>query len=152
MRPLVYARGYSNCHGFSSSPHDIAKGLVNMPVTKCKFTVILELEEDGGYSVHCPALPGCVSQGNDRPTTLENIREAIKLVWKTLPNGQKTEVVRKVMGVLDDKQSVPPYKESPEVIAEEIRHILAGRQEDGLPFGGVSTETVEVELPIQVSA
>ena len=123
-----------------------------MPVAKRKFTVILELEEDGGYSVHCPALPGCVSQGNDRQTALENIRQAIRLVCKTLQTGQKTEDGRNLKETLDKQESVPPYKESPEVIAEEICHILAGRQEDGLPFGGVSTETVEVELPIQVSA
>ena len=31
---------------------------------KFAVTVILEPEEDGGYSVHCPSLPGCSSQGD----------------------------------------------------------------------------------------
>jgi len=31
---------------------------------KIAITVILEPEEDGGYSVHCPALHGCSSQGD----------------------------------------------------------------------------------------
>ncbi len=124
-----------------------------MPVTKRTFTVILELEEDGGFSVHCPALPGCVSQGDDRQTALSNVKEAIKLVWETLPKGQKIENVRKSMeALLDDKVSIPPHKESPELIAKEILHILEGRHLDGLPLAGISTETVEVELPVQVPA
>ena len=48
-----------------------------MPTKAQKFTVILQVEPDGGYSVHCPALPGCVSQGDDRKSALENIRQAI---------------------------------------------------------------------------
>lgn len=43
-----------------------------------KFTVILEPEKDGGYSVHCPVLPGCVSQGDSLDEALANIREAIE--------------------------------------------------------------------------
>lgn len=43
------------------------------------YTVILEQEPDGGYVVHVPALPGCVSQGDTRAEALENIREAIEL-------------------------------------------------------------------------
>jgi len=41
--------------------------------------VILEREDDGGYVVSVPALPGCVSQGDNRVEALGNIREAIKL-------------------------------------------------------------------------
>ncbi len=43
------------------------------------YTVILEREADGGYVVSVPALPGCVSQGDDRDEALANIREAIQL-------------------------------------------------------------------------
>ena len=43
------------------------------------YTVVLEREEDGGYVVSVPALPGCVSQGDDRVQALANIREAIAL-------------------------------------------------------------------------
>ena len=43
------------------------------------YTVILEQEADGGFVVHVPALPGCVSQGNTRDEALDNIREAIEL-------------------------------------------------------------------------
>jgi len=44
-----------------------------------RYTVILEQEDDGGYVASVPALPGCVSQGDDRDAALANIQEAIKL-------------------------------------------------------------------------
>lgn len=37
------------------------------------------LESDEGWSVSCPALPGCHSQGATRAEALENIKEAIQL-------------------------------------------------------------------------
>lgn len=44
-----------------------------------RYTVVLEQEDDGGYVVSVPALPGCVTQGNSRAEALNNIREAIAL-------------------------------------------------------------------------
>ena len=44
-----------------------------------RYTVILEQEGDGGYVATVPALPGCVSQGDDRAEALANVREAIEL-------------------------------------------------------------------------
>ena len=44
-----------------------------------RYTVVLEQEEDGGYVAIVPALPGCVSQGDDRAEALANVREAIEL-------------------------------------------------------------------------
>jgi len=41
--------------------------------------IILEQEDDGTYSVHCPALKGCHSQGSTRDEALKNIQEAIQL-------------------------------------------------------------------------
>lgn len=43
-----------------------------------RYRVILEPEEDGGFSVWVPALPGCVSQGETRQEAIENVREAIQ--------------------------------------------------------------------------
>lgn len=48
-----------------------------------KFDIILEKEEDGTFSVHCPALKGCHSQGNTKEQALLNIREAIDLYLET---------------------------------------------------------------------
>jgi predicted RNase H-like HicB family nuclease len=44
-----------------------------------RYTVVLEQEQDGGYVVSVPALPGCVSQGDTRQEALANIRGAIEL-------------------------------------------------------------------------
>lgn len=44
-----------------------------------KLDVVLEEEEDGTYSVHCPALKGCHSQGRTRDEAIANIQEAIEL-------------------------------------------------------------------------
>lgn len=42
-----------------------------------KFQVVFEQEEDGGYVVTCPSLPGCISQGDTKEEALANIQEAI---------------------------------------------------------------------------
>jgi predicted RNase H-like HicB family nuclease len=42
------------------------------------YRVVL-METDEGFSVSCPALPGCHSQGATREEALANIREAIRL-------------------------------------------------------------------------
>ena len=43
------------------------------------YPVLLEENEDGGYTVTCPALPGCISEGDTVEEGLANIREAIAL-------------------------------------------------------------------------
>ncbi len=44
-----------------------------------KFSVILTPdEEDGGYVAECPAIPGCVSEGETVEEALVNIKEAIE--------------------------------------------------------------------------
>lgn len=94
-----------------------------------QFTVILEKEADGGYSVHCPALPGCVSQGDDRRAALSNIKEAIGLVLPVLEGKGET-----------------PAAETPALLSQELRHILKGREQDGLPFAGVALAQAKVSL------
>ena len=44
-----------------------------------KYRVQLVPEEEGGYSVGVPGLPGCYSQGATRADALANVREAIAL-------------------------------------------------------------------------
>jgi predicted RNase H-like HicB family nuclease len=41
------------------------------------YTVVLRASAEG-YSVTCPALPGCWSQGDTREEALENILDAIR--------------------------------------------------------------------------
>jgi predicted RNase H-like HicB family nuclease len=44
-----------------------------------RFTVILTPdEEDGGYVAECPAIPGCISEGDTVEEALANIKEAIE--------------------------------------------------------------------------
>mgnify|MGYP001609908244 CR=1 FL=1 len=82
-----------------------------------KFTVILSPEADGGYSVVCPAVPGCVSQGDSLAEALDNIREVILLCLE-----------------VGKEESLPPPAETPELVAEEIRACLKDRAEEGLPL------------------
>lgn len=50
-----------------------------------KLKVVLRKDRQvGGYVATCPALPGCVSQGETREEALTNIREAIEGVLLTL--------------------------------------------------------------------
>lgn len=44
-----------------------------------KLQVILEPSSEGGYTAIVPSLPGCISEGDTREETLNNIREAIEL-------------------------------------------------------------------------
>ena len=44
-----------------------------------RLTVTLYQDEDNVWVVECPAIPGCVSQGETRSEALDNIREAIAL-------------------------------------------------------------------------
>ena len=59
-----------------------------------KLKVVLEQEEDGGYSVHCPALKGCHSQGETREEALRNIQEAILLYLEVANEKARKEEVR----------------------------------------------------------
>ena len=98
-----------------------------------RFTVILEPEPDSGFSVHCPALPGCVSQGDNRQNALENIKDAIVLVLETV----KSEGVN-----AGSKFSA----ESARTIADEVYEVLQARREDGLPL---TIETIEIDVLVQ---
>ena len=44
-----------------------------------KLKVVLEVSEDGGFTVFVPSLPGCISEGDTREEAMVNIREAIEL-------------------------------------------------------------------------
>ncbi|TSC72122.1 MAG: hypothetical protein G01um101438_750 [Parcubacteria group bacterium Gr01-1014_38] len=47
-------------------------------------------EEDGGYSVSVPALPGCFSQGDTFEEARKNIEEAIRLYLDDADEETKT--------------------------------------------------------------
>ncbi len=97
-----------------------------------KFTVILEPETNGGYSVICPAIPGCASQGGSRDDALANIREAILLCLEVRA-----------------EDGVPLPTETPELVAQQIRECLGDRKEEGLPLT-IETREVDVEAEVAV--
>ncbi|MFA4953393.1 MAG: type II toxin-antitoxin system HicB family antitoxin [Candidatus Pacearchaeota archaeon] len=41
--------------------------------------IVLEPQEEGGYTVFVPSLPGCISQGETVEKCIENVKEAIEL-------------------------------------------------------------------------
>ena len=45
--------------------------------TRLRYTVLMEQNEDGGYTVTVPSLPGCVSEGSTWEEALGQIEEAI---------------------------------------------------------------------------
>ena len=48
-----------------------------MSDTRLRYTVLVEQNEDGGYTVTVPSLPGCVSEGATWEEALAEIEEAI---------------------------------------------------------------------------
>ena len=44
-----------------------------------KLKIVLEPNEDGGFTALVPSLPGCISEGDTSEEALANIREAIEL-------------------------------------------------------------------------
>ena len=44
-----------------------------------KFNVTIDRDEDGVWIVDCPAIPGCVSQGDSKEEALADIEDAIGL-------------------------------------------------------------------------
>ncbi|HPC81238.1 MAG: type II toxin-antitoxin system HicB family antitoxin [Candidatus Methanofastidiosa archaeon] len=63
-----------------------------------KLIVILEPQEEGGFTVYVPSLPGCISQGETKAEALKNIKEAIELYLESDVNelaeysGERLEV------------------------------------------------------------
>jgi antitoxin HicB len=49
-----------------------------------RYRVYLEQDEGGVFVATCPALPGCVSQGQTPVEATENIREAIEGYLRSL--------------------------------------------------------------------
>jgi predicted RNase H-like HicB family nuclease len=62
---------------------------------RLKYTVVIQ-KSKYGYHVECPALPGCVSQGDSLKDALENIKDAIRtyliMIKKETRRGRTIEV------------------------------------------------------------
>lgn len=60
-----------------------------------KYKIVLE-KSDEGYSVSCPGLPGCWSQGDTEVEALENIKDAIQEYLAAIDESLKQADVREV--------------------------------------------------------
>jgi len=60
-----------------------------------KYKIVLN-KTDEGYSVSCPGLPGCWSQGKTEAEALENIKDAIEEYLAAVYNSVKHSDVREV--------------------------------------------------------
>lgn len=63
--------------------------------TEMKYKIRLEKTEEG-YSVSCPGLPGCWSQGETEDQAIENIQDAIKEYLAAIDDLVKNADVREV--------------------------------------------------------
>ena len=60
-----------------------------------RYKVVLSQNEDG-YTVHCPGLPGCWSQGSSEQEALENITGAIEEYLAAIADLTAGEEIREV--------------------------------------------------------
>ena len=60
-----------------------------------KYTVVIK-ESDEGYSIACPALPGCWSQGKSEEEAVANISEAIQDYLVAISDTYKEEQYREI--------------------------------------------------------
>lgn len=51
-----------------------------------EINIVLEPQEEGGYTIYIPSLPGCISQGETKEEAIENIKEAMALWLEPDPN------------------------------------------------------------------
>jgi predicted RNase H-like HicB family nuclease len=60
-----------------------------------KYFVVLK-RTDEGYSVFCPGLPGCWSQGETEEEAMENIQDAIQEYLAAVADSLRGEDVREI--------------------------------------------------------
>ena len=60
-----------------------------------KYKVVLQMTDEG-YSVSCPGLPGCWSQGVTEQEAIENIQDAIQEYLAAVADSVKSLDVREV--------------------------------------------------------
>lgn len=103
-----------------------------------QFIVILEPEENGGFSIHCPAV-NCASQGDTREEALAMIADAVQGLLE-LYEEEKDR----------NPALVPlPLAETPELIAQAVKDILEFRIECSQPL---TLEITQATVPAPVPA
>lgn len=75
-----------------------------------EYTAVFEMEKDGRYSVSFPALPGCVTFGNDLDHAQEMAQDALELWLEHL---------------LDSKEPIPVEKSKTKTYVSRMKVALA---------------------------
>ena len=70
------------------------------------FDIVLEKQEEGGYTAYVPVLPGCVSEGETSAEAIKNIKEAISLY---LEESRKARIRQLLKNVSIVKAQVEAY-------------------------------------------
>ena len=60
-----------------------------------KYKIVLQASEEG-FSVSCPGLPGCWSQGKTEEEAIENIRDAIREYLEAVAQSIQDSDVREI--------------------------------------------------------
>jgi len=61
-----------------------------------KYHIVLERQDEGGYTAYVPELPGCISQGETQKEALCNIKEAIELYSEELTESKIRNLLARV--------------------------------------------------------
>jgi predicted RNase H-like HicB family nuclease len=76
-----------------------------------KIAVVLEPDDDGGFTAHVPTIPGCFSEGETIEETISNIREAIEMILEATDDdlivGDKAKVFELDWDVAGSRQVLP---------------------------------------------
>ncbi len=70
------------------------------------YTTVFEPEEEGGYTVHVPSLPGCITQGDTFEEAQKNAQEAIALYVEVLKE-RREEIPVESGGTIVSRISTP---------------------------------------------
>lgn len=57
-----------------------------------KIQAVIHEAEEGGYWAEVPSLPGCVTEGDTMEELETNLREAIELYLKPIPDQQDSSI------------------------------------------------------------
>jgi len=61
-----------------------------------EFEVLLEPAEEGGYTVTCPILKGCISEGDTKDGAMSNIKDAIMLYLRAVKKEEEILLNQKI--------------------------------------------------------
>ena len=80
-------------------------------MAKRELTAIIKEAEEGGYFAYCPALKGCISQGETMEEVVRNIKEAICMYVDALRERQFQEFFNHLIKQNYEKTQVLGKKE-----------------------------------------